>query len=49
MNIFNETGLNNELLRAVTRLGFEKPTPIQEKIIPAILNSSRDIIGLAQT
>ena len=49
MNTFNETGLNDELLRAVARLGFEKPTPIQEKIIPAILNSSSDIIGLAQT
>ncbi|HDZ40772.1 MAG TPA: DEAD/DEAH box helicase [Bacteroidetes bacterium] len=49
MNIFKNTGLNNELLRAVTTLGFEKPTPIQEKIIPEILNSSRDIIGLAQT
>ena len=49
MKIFNETGLNEELLRAVATLGFEKPTPIQEKIIPEILNSSRDIIGLAQT
>jgi len=49
MNIFNETGLNDNLLRAVNKLGFEKPTPIQEKIIPEILNSSRDIIGLAQT
>lgn len=49
MNIFKNTGLNNELLRAVTTLGFENPTPIQEKIIPEILNSSRDIIGLAQT
>ncbi|MDT8402305.1 MAG: DEAD/DEAH box helicase [Bacteroidales bacterium] len=49
MNIFKNTGLNEELLRAVNTLGFENPTPIQEKIIPEILNSSRDIIGLAQT
>ncbi|HCC69784.1 MAG TPA: DEAD/DEAH box helicase [Bacteroidales bacterium] len=49
MKIFTETGLNNELLRAINRLGFEKPTPIQEKIIPNILNSDNDIIGLAQT
>lgn len=49
MNIFTETGLNNDLLRAIDKLGFEKPTPIQEKIIPNILNSNDDIIGLAQT
>ncbi|MBS0009895.1 MAG: DEAD/DEAH box helicase [Bacteroidales bacterium] len=49
MNIFKETGLNDDLLRAVALLGFEKPTPIQAKIIPVLLNSSRDLIGLAQT
>lgn len=49
MNIFKETGLNDDLLRAVTKLGFEKPTPIQEKTIPSILTSGQDIIGLAQT
>lgn len=49
MSIFKETGLNDDILRAVSTMGFEKPTPIQEKIIPSILNSSRDIIGLAQT
>lgn len=49
MNIFKETGLNEDLLRAVTKLGFEKPTPIQEKTIPSILKSGQDIIGLAQT
>ncbi len=49
MNIFKETGLNEDLLRAVTKLGFEKPTPIQEKTIPSILTSGQDLIGLAQT
>jgi len=49
MNIFQENVLNDDLLRAITKLGFEKPTPIQEKTIPAILESSQDIIGLAQT
>ncbi len=49
MNIFKETGLNEDILRAVTKLGFEKPTPIQEKTIPSILTSGQDIIGLAQT
>lgn len=46
---FQETGLAAELMQAVEDLGFENPTPIQEKIIPAILNSTDDLIALAQT
>ncbi|MBF0398196.1 MAG: DEAD/DEAH box helicase, partial [Desulfobacterales bacterium] len=34
---------------AILGLGFEIPTPIQEKVIPQILNTERDIVGLAQT
>lgn len=49
MNPFEETGLKAELLNAVQELGFITPTPIQEKIIPALLANGRDIIGLAQT
>jgi len=46
---FQETGLAAELMQAVEDLGFETPTPIQEKIIPAILNTTDDLIALAQT
>ena len=46
---FNEMGLNPELLETVSELGFETPTPIQEKIIPHLLNSKRDLTGIAQT
>ncbi len=42
-------GLSQELFRAISEMGFEKPTPIQEKTIPAILNQGNDIIALAQT
>ncbi len=49
MITFEETGLKAELLSAVQELGFITPTPIQEKIIPALLANGRDIIGLAQT
>lgn len=49
MLTFEETGLKAELLNAVQELGFITPTPIQEKIIPALLANNRDIIGLAQT
>lgn len=47
--LFKEMGLSTELLSAITDLGFETPTPIQEKVIPVLLEEKRDIIGLAQT
>ncbi|MBF0118482.1 MAG: DEAD/DEAH box helicase [Desulfobacterales bacterium] len=46
---FKEIGLNKKILKAILGLGFEIPTPIQEKVIPQILNTERDIVGLAQT
>jgi len=49
MENFNDLGLNENILSAITKLGFEKPTPIQEKVIPEILQTEHDIIALAQT
>ncbi|NJN25480.1 MAG: DEAD/DEAH box helicase [Cyclobacteriaceae bacterium] len=49
MNTFHESGLDERIIRAITELGYEKPTPIQEKTIPFLLDSDRDIIALAQT
>ncbi len=46
---FEELGLNPELLKAVHDLEFINPTPIQEKVIPALLNTNSDLIGQAQT
>lgn len=46
---FNTLGLSPNILKGIEELGFEKPTPIQEKIIPTIFESDKDIIGLAQT
>jgi ATP-dependent RNA helicase DeaD len=46
---FQETGLHEDILRATDELGFEQPTPIQERIIPLTLNSEKDLIALAQT
>jgi ATP-dependent RNA helicase DeaD len=46
---FEILGLNKELLKAVAALGFEQPTPIQEKTIAAILEGPCDLVGLAQT
>ena len=46
---FQELGLNEQLLQAVTELGFVAPMPIQEKAIPVLLKDMQDVVGLAQT
>jgi ATP-dependent RNA helicase DeaD len=45
---FAELGLAPALLAAVTDVGYEAPTPIQARTIPALL-AGRDVIGQAQT
>ncbi|HEY5649250.1 MAG TPA: DEAD/DEAH box helicase [Nitrospiria bacterium] len=45
---FESLGLAPEILRAVEAQKYEKPTPIQEKAIPIIMEGS-DLIGCAQT
>ena len=49
MNAFEALGLNEHLVQAITDLGFETPTSIQEKAIPVLLSGTTDFIGLAQT
>ena len=46
---FSEIGLNSNILKAITDLGFENPTPIQEQAIPFVLFEETDLIALAQT
>ena len=46
---FSELGLSNEVLQALSELGFENPTPIQEQVIPQLLLGESDLVGLAQT
>ncbi len=46
---FETLGLEQHLIRAIQKLGFSEPTPIQEKAIPAIIEGHRDLVGLAQT
>ena len=41
--------LSAEILTAIEDLGFEKPTPIQEKTIPFLLDTNQDLVALAQT
>src|SRR3954453_16573160 len=48
MNLFSELGLSPELLKAIDKLGFEKPAPIQARAIP-LLMQGRDVVGQSQT
>ena len=49
MITFSELGLRQELIDAVSNLGFENPMPVQEKVIPFMLSNDRDLVALAQT
>jgi ATP-dependent RNA helicase DeaD len=49
MNSFTETQLSEEIVKAITELGYETPTEIQKLTIPFILSDERDLIALAQT
>lgn len=49
MNPFSTLGIRHDIVNAITELGFENPTPIQEQSIPVLLSGSNDFVGLAQT
>jgi ATP-dependent RNA helicase DeaD len=50
LNSFSNLQLSDATLDVLHRLGFENPTPIQEKAIPVLLRQPpTDFIGLAQT
>ena len=49
MNYFEEFGIRKELVKAITELGFEKLTPIQEKSISVLKEGRQNFIGMAQT
>jgi superfamily II DNA/RNA helicase len=48
MELFSDLKLNPKILKAVKDAGYDKPTPIQEKAIPAALDG-KDVLGIAQT
>ncbi len=49
MSTFQELGLNEDLINAITDLGFTTPSEVQEKAIPVLLEEERDLVALAQT
>lgn len=48
MKNFNDLGISEVLLRAVSEAGYTQATPIQGKVIPAMI-AGDDIVGIAQT
>jgi ATP-dependent RNA helicase DeaD len=49
MKTFEELGVAPTILRAIQEMGYENPMPVQEEVIPYLLNEIRDVIALAQT
>jgi ATP-dependent RNA helicase DeaD len=49
MTSFEELGVRPDLLRGIAEMGFEMPMPVQEKVIPSLLNGESDLVALAQT
>lgn len=50
MNNFSKLGLSSSIIEVLDQIGFENPTPVQEKAIPLLLHKDpRDFIGIAQT
>jgi len=49
MKTFEELGVSDELLLAISEMGFEMPMPVQAKVIPHLLKEDNDVVALAQT
>ena len=49
METFNDIKLSKQIAKSLNELGFVKPTPIQAKTIPLLMDSNNDLIGSAQT
>lgn len=49
MNLFTESGLKEQIIDAITEIGYENPTEIQKLVIPFLLRNKQDLIALAQT
>jgi ATP-dependent RNA helicase DeaD len=49
MKNFKDLGINENILKGLTALGFEQPTPVQEQVIPLMLEKQVDLVSLAQT
>ncbi len=46
---FKEMNLKDEIISAIENLGYEQPMPVQEQVIPFMLEQTADLVALAQT
>ena len=49
MKSFEELGVSSPIRRAIEELGFVSPMPVQEAVIPFLIEGRQDVIALAQT
>ena len=49
MKTFEELGVSEEIRRAIEEMGYAYPMPVQEEVIPYLLENGHDIVALAQT
>jgi ATP-dependent RNA helicase DeaD len=49
MNTFADIGINNDILKGLSSLGFQEPTPVQAQVILLMLQRQADLVSLAQT
>jgi ATP-dependent RNA helicase DeaD len=49
MQSFQDLNLSPLLMKSITEMGFEKPTPIQAQTVPILLGEATDFLGLAAT
>ena len=49
MSEFKKIGLEENLLLAVEKMGFETPSEVQSKTVPVLLEKDTDLVALAQT
>ena len=49
MSTFSALGIRKDYIKSIKELGISKPSEIQEKTIPVLLQEPTDFIGLAQT
>lgn len=48
-NTFSNLGINPSFVKSLEALDIKKPTSIQEKVIPMVLNQKEDVVALAKT
>ncbi|MEA3223073.1 MAG: DEAD/DEAH box helicase [Thermodesulfobacteriota bacterium] len=49
MEQFINLGISKTMLKTLAKKGFDKPTPIQNKVIPFLLNDDQDLVAQAET